>query len=228
MARKEPVPSGFFFEGQLLHLVLLVGLLVGVSLLVTRDPLQAGQCLGVTTRTWFIVALAIPIVHQIYVWLIWRGELCFGAVSGKLGRAGFLIYRAVFMVLLLSRPLTLTLLAISDHGTLEIPLAVRVLAPLVLAIPAIYTLYSVARYFGITRAVGIDHFDPSYRELPMVTDGIFRFTGNAMYSFAFLLFWAIAIAGASRAALIVAMFSHLYIWVHYICTERPDMRLIYG
>ena len=30
------------------------------------------------------------------------------------------------------------------------------------------------------------------------------------------------------AALVVAMFSHLYIWVHYICTERPDMRLIYG
>ena len=22
--------------------------------------------------------------------------------------------------------------------------------------------------------------------------------------------------------------SHAYIWVHYFCTERPDMRLIYG
>ena len=34
-------------------------------------------------------------------------------------------------------------------------------------------------------------------------------------------------AGASWAALVVAFFSHAYIWVHYLCTERPDMRLIY-
>ncbi len=94
--------------------------------------------------------------------------------------------------------------------------------------PAIYTLYSVVRYFGITRACGIDHFDPSYPDLPMVRDGIFRFTSNAMYTFAFLLLWAIAVAAASWATLVVAMFSHAYIWVHYFCTERPDMRLIYG
>ncbi len=97
-----------------------------VSQLVKFQPLQEGQCLGVTTQTWFIVALAVPIIHQIYVWLIWRGELCFGMVSRKLGPRGFLIYQAVFMVLLLSRPLTVTLLAISDHETIEIPLAARI------------------------------------------------------------------------------------------------------
>ena len=56
--------------------------------------------------------------------------------------------------------------------------------------------------------------------------GICKYTSNSMYSFAFLTFWAIA--GASWAALVVAAFSHLYIWVHYFCTERPDMKLIYG
>jgi len=25
----------------------------------------------------------------------------------------------------------------------------------------------------------------------------------------------------------VALFSHLYIWVHYYFTERPDMKIIY-
>jgi hypothetical protein len=33
---------------------------------------------------------------------------------------------------------------------------------------------------------------------------------------------------ASRPALVAAVFSHLYIWVHYFATERPDMRRIYG
>lgn len=138
------------------------------------------------------------------------------------------MYQAVFVVFLLSRPVTMVLLAISDHETVEIPLVARIATSALLLIPAIYTLYSAARYFGIARACGIDHFDPSYRDLPMVRKGIFRFTSNAMYTFAFLLLWAIAVACASWAAIVVALFSHAYIWVHYICTERPDMRLIYG
>jgi hypothetical protein len=32
----------------------------------------------------------------------------------------------------------------------------------------------------------------------------------------------------SVSALCVAAFSHLYIWVRYICAERPDMRRIYA
>jgi len=27
---------------------------------------------------------------------------------------------------------------------------------------------------------------------------------------------------------VVAAFSHIYIWVHFYVTERPDMRRIYG
>ena len=228
MAETKAIPNSFFFKGQLLHLLLLVVLLVVVGLLVKFLPLQNGQYLGISTQTWFIVALAVPIIHQIYVWLVWRSDLCFGAVSGKLGPIGFLIYQAIFVVLLLSRPLTLTLLAISDHDTVNIPLVARIAASVLLFLPATYTLYSVARYFGMARACGIDHFDSSYRNLPMVREGIFRFTSNAMYMFGFLLLWAIAVIGASWAALVVAMFSHAYIWVHYFCTEKPDMRLIYG
>ena len=39
---------------------------------------------------------------------------------------------------------------------------------------------------------------------------------------------SIAVAAAAWAALVVAMFSHAYIWVHYFCTERPELRVIYG
>jgi hypothetical protein len=32
----------------------------------------------------------------------------------------------------------------------------------------------------------------------------------------------------SQAALLAALFNHLYIWVHYYSTELPDIRHIYG
>jgi len=49
-----------------------------------------------------------------------------------------------------------------------------------------------------------------------------------MYVYAFLLFWAIGLIFSSKAALVIALFSHIYIWVHYYSTERPDMEYIYG
>ena len=49
-----------------------------------------------------------------------------------------------------------------------------------------------------------------------------------MYTFAFFAFWAIALLAGSIAALAVALFQHAYIWVHWYCTEEPDMRVIYG
>lgn len=52
---------------------------------------------------------------------------------------------------------------------------------------AAYTFYSVGRYFSFTRAVGADHFDTAYRKLPIVNEGIFRYTSNGTYAFGFLL-----------------------------------------
>jgi hypothetical protein len=49
-----------------------------------------------------------------------------------------------------------------------------------------------------------------------------------MYLLIFLALWAIALYFRSHAALVAALFQHAYIWVHYGCTERPDMELIYG
>ena len=48
-----------------------------------------------------------------------------------------------------------------------------------------------------------------------------------MYTFGFLLIWIPGLWFASTAALFAAMFNHLYIWVHYFATERPDMQRIY-
>jgi len=212
----------------MVHLLLLIVLLVGAFLLVDFKQLADRQVLGVGAHVWFVVSLAVPIAHQIYVWLAWRSELCFGAVTKRLGSHAFVIYQIVFMIFLLARPVSLTLLTIADHDSLALSIPTRVLICVALGLPAVYTLYSVVRYFGMARAAGIDHFDESYRSKPLVKKGIFRYTSNSMYSFGFLTLWAIAIAGASWAALVVAAFSHAYIWLHYSCTERPDMKLIYG
>jgi Phospholipid methyltransferase len=71
---------------------------------------------------------------------------------------------------------------------------------------------------------------PEERQGPRVAaecDLAFRFTSNGMYVYGFLLLWVPALWWASAAALCVALFNHLYIWVHYFATERPDIDRIY-
>jgi protein-S-isoprenylcysteine O-methyltransferase Ste14 len=100
------------------------------------------------------------------------------------------------------------------------------LAAAVVAAPALWTVYSVGRWFGARRALGVDHFEPGFDE-PLVRRGAFAFVPNAMYTLAFLLLWAFAIAAGSRATLVTAAYQHALIWVHYFATERPDMQVIY-
>ena len=228
MPQMPSAPTRFFFKGQMVHLLVLIALFVAAVQLVDVKPLRDSQFLGVSTRGWFIISLAVPIAHQVYVWLAWRSELCFRIVTKRLGSHAFVIYQTVFMVLLLARPVSITLLAIADHDSFELSIPARVVICMILGLPAAYTFYSVARYFGMARAAGIDHFDESYRGKPLVKKGIFKYTSNSMYTFGFLSLWAIAVAGASWAAVVVAAFSHVYICAHYYCTERPDMRLTYG
>jgi hypothetical protein len=99
---------------------------------------------------------------------------------------------------------------------------------IVLLLPALYTFYSVHKYFGIKRALGIDHFDKTYRNVPFVKEGIFKFTNNAMYTYGLFILWIPGLLLFSKAALMAAMFNHIYVWVHYYCTELPDIHYIYG
>jgi hypothetical protein len=61
-----------------------------------------------------------------------------------------------------------------------------------------------------------------------VREGIFRFNANGMYTFGMMVLYIPALWYASRPALVSAVFAHIYIWVHYFTTERPDIRRIYG
>lgn len=203
--------------GQRLHLVCLVALVTlawgGWQYLAQPSPIA------------FWAAITIPVFHQIFVWLAWRVELRSGATSRSIGFGG---YVAGFFLLFAGRFVSLFILGWLDQGSVHIHALPRVLITTALAALGIYAMYSVMRYFGMTRAAGADHFEPRYRHMPLVQGGIFRFTSNGMYLYAFLLFWAIAVGFSSSAALLVAAFSHAYIWVHFYATEKPDMGYLYG
>ena len=181
--------------------------------------------LGSPAFWWFWIAVGITIDHQVFTWLCWRLELRESLVSKTLG---FKIYLGLFLTLFFGRFVTLFALGWVDRGSLGLEKGLLVFMTTLLLVPGLYAMYSVMRYFGFPRASGADHFDSKYREMPLVQKGIFRFTNNAMYWWAFMLFWAIAIGLNSSAALLVAGYSHLYIWVHYHATEKPDMEYLYG
>jgi len=217
-----------WFERQAQHLLLLVLLLIGVAWIGRGESFRQGSYLGVSTTTWLWWSVAFPILHQLWVVVCWRLELHHQWLSRSLGEWGFRVYAVGFAVFSAGRIYAAIAVSIANQGT--VPMDQRLLNALavLIAIPAIYLFYSVARFFSFRRALGIDHFDPAYRNRPFVVQGIFRFTRNGMYSFGIAAIWLPGLLYASQAGLLSAAFTHLYIWVHYFCTELPDMRRIYG
>ena len=215
------------FEKQFAHVVLL-GILLFLLDFASRLPgFFDGEYLGLTTRTWFALSVVNTVLHQVYVWFCWRTQLHLSLMTNVFGQSAFKFYAAGFGIMIILRPILITGLAVSNGGTLPVdPIIMQIVAAILLA-PGIYLLYSIVRYFSFTRALGADHFDESFRSLPLVREGIFRFTSNGMYVFGFLVLWAPALFFSSISAIIFAAFSHLYIWVHYYCTEKPDMKRIY-
>lgn len=215
------------FEKQAQHYLLLGILLAGVFFFARGDVLS-GQLWGMATETWLWLAVAVPVLHQISVGLLWRAELYHHKMAEWFGDQAFDIFKIIFTTLFTGRPITLILLGISNMNTLMLDPGIAYVLAVILFIPFAYTMYSVFHYFGIDRAYGADHFDTSYRSKPFVKQGMFKYTDNAMYKFGFLILWVIALVLLSKAALLVAAFSHLYIWVHFYFTELPDIRHIYG
>ena len=173
----------------------------------------------------FWLSIGIPIIHQVYVWLAWRLELRSGATSKVISFKGYL---SLFFLFFVGRFIALVTLAWLDRGSLGLQLIPQIILTATTALVGIYSMYSVIRYFGFKRAAGADHFDPGYRKIPLVKEGIFRYTNNGMYVYAFLLHWAIAFVFNSRAALLATVFCHAYVWVHFYATEKPDMEFLYG
>jgi hypothetical protein len=219
-------PPGHFFSGAWQHLMLL-GLMIPGAYFIAAPALEGNLFLGLPDSTWFWLSLGTTVLHQVIVWLVFRAQLCCQLLTRVFGRHDTRVWAAVFLPLLLGRPLILLGLALSDTGSLVSLRPLQIALGVLLMIPAVYTFRSIYHHFGIQRALGGDHFRDRYRQMPFVHEGAFRYSSNAMYSFAFLALWAIALFAGSRAALSLALFQHAYIWVHMYCTEQPDIRLLY-
>ena len=214
------------FDKQIYHFLALVLLLSGAYALLD-DVALSGQIFGIPTLIWFWLSIAVPILHQIYVWFAWRTQLKYAFITRIFGESGFIVYAIGFVLLLVSRLAFIIILSLSNRHSISLGTAFAYTLSLIFVLLSGYVLYSVYTYFSFKRAYGIDHFDDSYRLLPFVREGIFRFTSNAMYTCGFLILWVPGLIFFSKAGLIAAGFNHVYIWVHYYTTELPDIRFIY-
>jgi len=212
----------FFFRHQIWHVGGTIVLFYIGSQLVDLDS-NTNTFLGASALSWFMIAMTVPLVHQVYVWICWRSELCWKSISNTIGFKGYFI---IFLILIISR-LSAIVLCFIDYGSLYKPGLIAWTLSIVVFIPGLYTMYSVKKYFGFFRAAGADHFDPKYRDMPFEKRGIFKWSSNAMYTYAIGIPLAFAIATGSQSMFIVAIYTYISIWLHYFCTEREDFKVIY-
>ena len=212
----------FFFKHQIWHLGGTVLLFYIGAQLVDLNG-NTNTFLGISALGWFIIAMSVPIIHQAYVWICWRSELCWQSISNSIGFKGYVI---IFFILIISR-LSAIVLCFVDYGSLYKPGILAWIISIILFIPGVYTMYSVKKYFGFLRAAGADHFDPKYRDMPFEKKGIFKWSPNAMYVFAIGIPFAFAVATGSQSMFVVAIYTYISIWLHYFCTEKEDFKIIY-
>ena len=213
----------FFFKHQIWHLGGTVILFyIGTKFAGLQNNTNTFINLG--AFGWFIIAMTIPLIHQAYVWVCWRAELCWKSISSTIGFKGYVI---IFFVLIISR-LSAIVLCFVDYGSLYTPGWFAWFLAVIIFIPGIYTMYSVKKYFGFLRAAGADHFDLKYRNMPFERRGIFKWTPNAMYVFAIGIPFGFAVATGSQSMFVVSIYTYISIWLHYFCTEKEDFKVIYG
>ncbi len=214
-------------EGQPQHAILAILTAAGAcSLLV--NPENAPKLLGLTATGWVGLSIALAILHQGLVALVFRLQLHRNLMTRLFGPNDTKIWAALFMPLLAARPLTVLCAAIADPVPITQYRGAEILIGLALLTAAIWAMHSTLVHFTLPRALGGDHFRDEIAAMPMVNAGAFRYTANAMYGVVFLGLWGIALLFGSWNALVLALFQHAYIWVHMYCTEKPDMEWIYG
>ncbi len=209
---------------------LLAWLLAGALLWMSMRVFPPGQARvwGLDTEGWMVLSWLAAGCHQGWIVLNWRLEFFHGRISAWLGRAAFPVFRAGFILFALGRFIPLFPVSMATDFSLPLPRAVALGLIVVTTPPILWTLYCVLVYFGFNRLVGADHFDPAYRGAALETRGIFGYIPNSMYTVLFLAAYHPGLLWHSRPALFLAAMHHALVWCHYFCTEKPDMRAIYG
>ncbi len=129
-------------EKQQYHLVALIVLISGVFFIARGDFLE-GSFAGLSTKTWLWFSVLAPVVHQLYVVILWRAELHYQLLSAWFGKLAFAAWAAGFMILFLVRPVFIFGLAIANRGTLALPPWLGVVLSVLCILQVIYLVYSV-------------------------------------------------------------------------------------
>jgi len=213
----------FFFKNQIWHIGGLLFLFyLGNQIVDFENNLNV--FFGISVKNWFLFSMTTPLLHQGYVWLCWRSELCWKTISTTIG---FKAYAVIFIIIMISRLFSIGL-CFADYSSWFNPGWIAWTISVLIFIPFIYTIYSIKKYFGFMRATGIDHFDPNYKNIPFEKRGIFKWSSNAMYTFAIAVFFGFAISAGSKAMFVFAAYTYIGGWLHYFCTEKEDFKVIYG
>jgi hypothetical protein len=184
------------FEGQLQHLAIVFLMTLGAISLLT-NPNDAPRLLQLTSYDWAIVSIALALIHQIIVALVFRAQLHHKALTRMFKKNDMPIWAAIFMPLLVARPLGLIMVGWADTTSISGQRVLEIVSGVALLIIAIWAMHSVLVYFTLPRALGGDHFRDDYAAMPLVREGAFKYTTNAMYGVVFLGLWGIALAFGS-------------------------------
>ena len=106
----------FFFKHQIWHLGgTIVLFYIGIQMVDLEG--NANAFLGISALNWFMIAMFMPLIHQSYVWICWRSELCWQSISNTIG---FKRYVIIFFILGISR-FSAIVLCFIDYGSLYKP-----------------------------------------------------------------------------------------------------------
>ncbi len=203
-------------------------LLTGFLYFFFHRSVSAGNFLGLRAGEWLALSWVCAFLHQFWISMFWRLELYGGHISKKLGKGSFTLYRAGFILFGFIRLFSIIPFSYLTRGTLNINPHLS-LGIIIFSTPFIvWALYSVIFYFGINRAFGADHFFVKYRNSSLELRGTFRFIPNSMYTVVLILLYHPGLLYLSLEGLIAGLIHHVFVWFHYFCTEKPDMKEIYG
>lgn len=183
---------------------------------------------GLSVRIWVASSWILAGLSQAWMAAFWRLELHGGAVSARLGDLGFPLLRAGYAVLFPLRFLPLIPISLATAGTGSLSPTTRITLVVASTPLILWTVRDALVHFGLDRLSGSDHFFPEDRGGRKETRGIHRYLANAMYTVGTLALFHPGLVTGSTLGLWVAAFHYAFVWVHYWCTEAPDLEILYG
>ena len=70
----------FFFKHQIWHVGgTIVLFYIGAQFANLQS--NTNTFIKISALGWFMIAMSVPIIHQVYVWICWRSELCWKSIT---------------------------------------------------------------------------------------------------------------------------------------------------